>query len=516
MTADQAGNCAPRPGRGGVAAFVVWIAVIGVLGPAAQVATAQETGATGGVGWIGARDDRFRDRFRQSLLAVPSRDLAAGWTLAAELGRPAVPLLWDMMQAEGSNVGRRLSMLAAAMLAGGANEDERLFAWLDRQKPMLEERTLAAMVLALGPRRARVMPDFWSRIQGPVKTPQQILVIAARLAAARFPDRGGALPAVIDDDPGVAAATAYVGGTVSAASAARLWNRADGDRHADLFWRGSMLCLARQLADGGPMPDGMLARARELAALPGDAYGAVRAAAALVRVRARDVRLEGARPDWRFLQVLASDSVSARALQGWLGAAPRTFDEEPKRLAVAYVLSREVADVVGDRAAWSEDVRIARHVATALAWRLLEGPPGTTIDVPLPAVPEWNFVRWASGGTLDPGASYEDPHLAAAARLVAAGRMSRDVLRNVLEGALWRWGSHPGLATVEQERLFVRDLLLVGSNPGGSKYVPAVRPEQRYRPAGIGPDDTFFDVAVALFDFLTRTNDTLPPEHRLR
>jgi len=72
------------------------------------------------------------------------------------------------------------------------------------------------------------------------------------------------------------------------------------------------------------------------------------------------------------------------------------------------------------------------------------------------------------------------------------------------------------LAAWEQERLLLRDLLLVGSNLGGGKYLGHVRPEQRYRPTGIGPDDVFFDVAVPLFEFLAHPRSPMPPEHRLR
>jgi hypothetical protein len=493
-----------------------WIAAIGVLVEAPQVRHGQDPTPGGAVGWIGPRAERFRERFRQVLLAVPTRDLAGGWALARDLGRPATPLLWDMMQAESSNVGRRLVMLGAAVLAGGPNEDERLFAWLDRQKPMLEERILAAMLLALGPRRQRPIAEYWSRLQGPAKSPEQILAIAVRLAAVRFPGLDGTAPASLDDDPGVAAAAAYAGATVPASLTNRLWNRNSPERHAELFWRGVLLCGARQVAEGRQVPDSLVARARELASLAGDQYAAVRTAAALFRLRTRDFRNEGARPDWRVLQIAASDVAGARASREWLGPAAQPRDEEPQRLAVSYVLSREVDEVIADRAVWSADQRIDEHVAVTLAWRLLGEDAPPAIDLPL-AVPEWNFVRWATGTAMDSTATeIADPQLRTAAAIAAAGRITRPALRAVLEEALWRWGSHPGLTNWEQERLFVRDLLLVGSHPGGSKYVPHVRAEQRYRPTGMGPDDTFFDVAVALFDFLERPYGPMPAEYRLR
>jgi len=496
---------------------VRWIVAIGALAALPQVAVGQDIPATttGVAGWIGPREERFRDKFRQTLLAVPTRDLAMGWQLASDLGRPAVPLLWEMMQAERSNVERRLAVLAAAMLAGGPNEDERLFAWLDQQKPMLEERALAAMVLALGPRRSRPVPGYWSKIQGPGKSTEQILTIAVRLAAARVPGLDGTAPPVLDDDPGIAAATVYTGTAISPVLANKL-GRNSTERHAELYWRASLLCGARQVAEGQPVTEALVTKAREFASLGGDQYAAVRAAAVLFRGRARDLRAEGVRPDARLLQVATSELANARALRGWLAAAPQPRDEEPYRLAVTYALSRDVAEVVAERTVWSADARIDEHVAVALAWKLLGDDARSPIDATLATVPEWNFVRWASGAPIDPGAEIADPRLARALALAAAGRMPRTTMRATLEDALWRWGSHPGLATWEQERLLVRDLLLVGSHPGGSKYVPHVVAEQRYRPTGIGPDDTFFRVAIAVFDFTTRPPGPLPPEYRIR
>lgn len=494
-----------------------WIVAIGTLGALPQAAICQDfpPASTGGAGWIGPREERFRDRFRQTLLAVPTRDLASGWQLASDLGRPTVPLLWDLLQAERSNVERRLAVLAAAILAGGTNEDERLFAWLDQQRPMLEERVLAAMLVALGPRRTRPVPGFWSKLQGPGKSTEQILTIAVRLAAARVPGLDGTAPTVLDDDPGIAAATVYTGTSISPVLANKL-GRNSTERHAELFWRATLLCGARQVAEGQPVTESLVARAREFSALSGDQFAAVRAAAMLFRVRARDVRAEGNRPDARLLHVATSDIASARLLRGWLAPAAQPRDEEPHRLAVTYALSREVAEVVADRATWSADPRIDEHVAVALAWRLLGDDAKTPIDVALPTVPEWNFVRWASGASIDASAEVADPRLARALVLAAAGRMPRSAMRAALEEALWRWGSHPGLVTWEQERLLVRDLLLVGSNPGGSKYVPHVVAEQRYRPTGIGPDDTFFRVASSVFDFVTRPPGPLPAEYRIR
>jgi hypothetical protein len=494
------------------------VLAIGATGLPAQPAAAQDptTAATGGVGWIGPREDAFRDRFRQLLLAVPTRDLPAGWQLAADLGQPAAPLLWDMVRAEKSNAARRLTVATAAIAAGGTNEDERVFAWLDNQKAMLEERVLAAMLMALGPRRQRAPSDYWSRCFGPDRTVEQILNIAARLASVRFPETAATAPSVLDDDPGVAAATAYAGLPIGAPLATRLWNLGDPPRHAELFWRGTMLAAAREAREGAPPGEVMLQRARRLSALAGQQHAAVRASAALLRMRANDQHTEGPRPEWRMLEIAAGSTQSARSLQGWLGPVPQPRDDEPQRLAVAYVLSRDPVEVVGDRSLWGTDARIRRHVAVALAWNLLGNSPAQPIDVDVPSLPEWGLVRWAAGGTLDDPTQIEDPQLQIAARVAAAGRMPREVMRGVLEEVMWKWGSHPGLGAWELERQLIRDLLLVGSNIGGGKYQPHVRPEQRYRAAGIGPDAVFFEIAVAWFDFSAQPRGAPPAEYRLR
>ena len=116
---------------------------------------------------------------------------------------------------------------------------------------------------------------------------------------------------------------------------------------------------------------------------------------------------------------------------------------------------------------------------------------------------------------IDRTATCKDPQLQTALELVADGRMPRAALRQVLEEALWRWGSHPGLAPWQHERLLVRDLLLSGSNAGGGKYQAHVQPDRRYYPTGLDRNDGFFVVAVALYEFMIRPRAPLPPEHRL-
>ncbi|MCR9246772.1 MAG: hypothetical protein NXI31_17195 [bacterium] len=440
-------------------------------------------------------------------------------SLAAAIGRPGVPLLWEMLRAEKSNVTRRDALLAAAILAGGPAEDERLYGWLSQQKAIKEERTMAALAIALGPPRMRAIPNFWSRSLGPTKSPVEILAIAVRLAAARVPDSAIGAPTLLSDEPGLAGATAFAGLPVRNAIWNRRWNLRDPVAHADLFWRGALLHAARLETDNRPVASQLLTRARAIANLPGQEYAAARRAAALLQARRGDVRVVGARPERELLEVLVSRPEAARKLRKWLGPTPQPRDDRPQRLAVAYVLSRDPAEVVADRQQWSRDPRVSSHVAVALAWRLLGEESPKIEDVGMGetgsgGVPEWFFVRWAAGLPAD-AMRCEDLALTAVAELAAAGRLPRTAARQALEEALWRWDSHPGRGLYDAERVYVRDLLLVGSDEGG-QYVPAIRTEDRYRPTGIGHARKFFEIAVAVYEHFSQPRLPLPPQYRLR
>lgn len=460
------------------------------------------------------RDSRFRERFAALLFPGARLDLAAGWQLATSLGRPAVPLLWDMLRAEQADDGRRFVTLAAALLAGGPAEDARLFAWLDPQKPMLEERTLANLVLALGPQRSRPVPDLWSRCLGSGK-PDLLLHVAARLAAARFPDSAANAPAFVGDDPGVAAACAFAGLAVPLSVATRWGSVKSSERHAELYWRGAMLGAARRWRAGERQQDAVLDLARELLAGKGEASPDVLAAAAWLGARAGFLRPEGGELDARLLAVATADAGSAQRFVEQLTAAARPRDQEPQRLAVAYALAKPIPRVLEERAVWGADPNIQGHVALALAWRLLGSAPAEPIRVAMPNVPEWSFVRWASGAGFEPQGRLADPALQMAAQLCADGRIDRAALRDRIEQALWLQGSHPGLEAWQQERRFVRDLLLAGSNWGRGKYQPQVRLDLCYFPTGLDRNDDFFPRAVALFDFLAVPRLPIPAEHRL-
>lgn len=479
-----------------------------------QLASAQDGSslATGGVGWITTKDERVRERFRQLLLATPTRDLAVGWQLALDLGRPATPLLWEMLQAEKSNVESRLIVLAAAVLAGGVAEDARLFEWLDQQKPMLEERALASLMMALGPVRSRPVPNFWTRCFGPTKSPELLLSVAVRLASVRFPGAEDGAPLLQGDDPGLAAAAAFSG---TGGVAARWWNLTTPERHAELVWRGSLLGSARRWRADGAAPEPSFEVARQLLGLGGDLRAPLRSAAALLLAHGQQFRAEEPRLDWLLLQAAVSDPRTNDRLAAWLGPKAQPRDEQPSRLAVAYALSRPTRTVVDERSVWGSDPAIRQHVAVALAFRLLAQDAPQPTDATLPGVAEWQFVRFACGAPIERGQLPDDPHLRVALQLAADGRMPRAALRTALEEALWRWDSHPGLVAWQQERLLVRDLLLSGSAQGGGKYLPQVRADQRYVPGGLDRKDGFFGVAVQLYDFLAAPRAPIPAERRL-
>jgi len=488
--------------------------VIGLLVGAAERMPGQDGGAhaVDGPGWITGRDEALFDRFRRLLTSASTADMAAGWQLAADLGRPAVPLLWELLESEKANVRPRLVMLGAASLAGGLHEDARLFRWLAQPKPRLEERTLAAMLVALGPERPRPIDDFWPTFLAATKTPPRLLAVAVTMAAVRVPGAVAAAPAFDLDDAGAAAAASFAGLPLSPSVAAKFWQLRAPERHADLVWRGGLLGAARAGQSGDPMRQ----RALDVLAMPGEAMAAARDTAIWFAATAGELRSDGPRLDLQRLRTACGHPPTALAFAEQLGPDALLRDEQPERLAVAYAFAHPVARILAQRDRWAAQPSVRAHVAVALAFRLAgEASPAAVAVDDVPGLPEWQLVRAAAGVAVDREASCRDSRLTAAIRLVADGRLERRALRPLLEETLWRWGSHPRCGVFALERLLLRDVLLAGSNPGGHKYQPSVRPDQRYIPSGLDRDDGFFTVAVALFDFLQAPRAPMPAEHRL-
>lgn len=467
------------------------------------------------VGWIGTKDEAVRRELDRLLLAAPTRDLAAGWRLCESLGQAAAPMLWELLDAERSNLQRRLALLAGAVLAGGLNEDRRLLEFLAQPKPMLEERCLAMLLVALGPPRSRPCPDFWDLANGGNRTPEQVMGIAARLAAARFPGGGEKLPAVGVAEPGLAGAAAFAGAPIADSVVEALWNQKAPLRHAELYWRGALLGAVRPRVDRPALPD-WVERAKGCAERTGATQAPLRAAALAFLGRAGEFRSNAMTADWDDLAAGIIDVSSARDASAWLPSAPPTRVLRPERLLVAFALGQPPEAVGEARAQWLAEPRTGRHAAIALAWRLAAGESLANLPRGAEGLPEWAFVDWAAGRGWAAGAAFEDPILQAAGLLCREGRLSPAAAKELFEATLWRWGSHPGWALWQQERLLVRDLLLVGSHQGGSKYLPHVRPERRFRAGGLGPDSPFYDVAVALFDHLAEPRSVVPSGYGLR
>jgi hypothetical protein len=484
--------------------------LVGTAPAAVAVVVAQDPAAAAGL--LPAQGP-LREALERLLLA-PAPDLAAGWQLALDLGRPALPPLRDLLQRQGANVKHRLVTLAALLLAAGLGEDDVATEFLAqaRQKPMLEERTLVAMMVALGPQRARPVPDFAGLCLGPIEPSEPLLAVAVRLAAARLPGAAAGLIAAPDDDVGELAAAAFAGMPLPASALARLRVLRSGERHADLFWRGWLLGLARQPTKSAR--DAGLELARELSRQRADSLAAAQSAAVWLRVRADDFDFtSGERLDLPLLRVAAGSLPPAPGLAALLPSQPLPRDERPERLAVAWALATPFAQVVVARDRWAAQPAIAEHVTLALAWRA--GAEPGPLALPSSAQASWQLVRFAAGQPIDGTAVGADAGVRTLLQLAADGRLTRPALRRALEGMLWERGSHPGLAAFDLERELLRDLLLAGSNYGGGKYAAHVPPDQRYSPTGLDRNDGFFRIAVALFDFLARPRAPVPPEHRL-
>ena len=487
----------------------VGLVLIGCIATTPQVAAGQSSGDDDS--WIDAADRRYVARFRELLLADGVRDVAAGWELAEDVGRPVVPVLWRLVESERSNVDKRLALMVAALVAGGPAEDARLFSFLEKGRPMLPERVMASLWIALGAERARPRPDALSRLLGPNREPEDLLAVAVRLAAARFPGADENVAQIEERDPGVLAAAVFAGMPVAKTSAHRQWR---GDhRDAGLYQRAALLGAARRYERSPPAVD-LLALARSSLAGDDAAFAEVRDASLLLLARADDLRLTPGDLDWRQLQLAISQEASRASLRAHLRAEPYARDAEPHRLAVAYALWRPIEQVVEERAIWSKAPAVRAHVAVALAARLcaLKSPPAITD--PLPGCPEWSFVVWACGGAAVGAQGAADSRLATLGRLLSGGRVSRRAAKEELEMALWRWGSHPRVGVWRAERQLIRDLLLVGSR-SGARYQPERPPHLRYFATGLDRDDSFFDLASALYEFTRRPRTPVPLAHRI-
>lgn len=482
------------------------------------------------MGSVSIKDDKFRAQMK-ALLTDAQHGHAQGWQVALDIGPPLMPLLWDMRAVEKADDRRRMVLTAAAMAAGGLESDEQALAAIDLSQQ--NDPLMACLMFALGPNRAHEQSRYWERVRGRRTEPPELHTVLALLAASRFPGAAAAPAAAaitqfhrssgsgVVQSPGVLAAALFAGVPVPDSVLKPYLAFEQPPRHAELVWRGMMLGALRERDS---LPDAtVVQRAQRVFALSGDSLAGAREAAALVLGRAGAIDGSGPRPPWPVLQLLAADPRSAAQLSNWLYAAPSPIDEEPARLAVEYALSRPVATVIEQRDDWSKSAAVRRHVAVALAIRLLADEAVQPIELALPEVPEWFFVQWASGAKAEPrgtiqGTSGQPDSLDALMQLVRDGRATRAVVRDRLEEALWRWGSHPGLGLFTAQRTLIRDLVLTGSL-AGAKYNQHVPMHERYLPGGLGSSgssEPFFAVGVEAYDFFSVPRLPLPSECRLR
>lgn len=492
----------------------LWSVPIGILAHGPQRAIAQEP--TAAPVTVAAEDARLRERFASLLLAASTRDLQQGFSLAAGLGPVAAPALWAMHAAEKSNMHRRAAALCAACIAEGPSGIDRTVSILDDRSP-LHDRLCVALMAALGPVQQRTRKDFWPRILGRnQKEPEPLLLVAALLASSRWSGAGADCPQGLlrTTNPGIVAAAVYAGAPVPEPVLAPFFRR-EPPAHASLVHRASLLVplLRRE-----PIAEGLQQQALAFLQAPREENAPLRELAALVLSHAGVPPVEGEpRPDWQRLCALAADPRSAAALAAWLPPSPQPLDEPGwPQLAVAYAFSRSVDTILAERAQWHMAPAFRRHVAVTLALRLCAEAAPQPIPLRLEGLPEWEFVRWASGvQELDVRALPEDPELARGLVLCAEARIDKGALRGLLEETLWRWGSHPGRLLYRAQGLLVRDLLLAGSLPG-QRYPVGLPDHQRYLPAGLGNENAFFRVGVEAYEFMKAKAPPIPAECRLR
>lgn len=462
------------------------------------------------VATVPIEDPTFRRRFETLLFDPRAADLALGWRLARSLGPAVGPLLWDLHGDERLDKRRWVALLAALATNRGV-VDDRVYAAIENKTA---EQFLCCLWIALGDPLQSPRPTFWGDVLGRRSAPSSALQVAALLASARVPEAAGNAPVVRSSEVGLLAAAAVAGARAQASLYVPFHRVTAAPAHAELVWRGEFVGA---LLGAAAVPDELRDLAREVFALPGPADAPWRLAAATLLARAGALDPGTVRPTWRQLCAMIVDQPSAEALARWLGPLPEPLEREhPEPLAVAYALAHPIATVLEQRAQWGGEPLVARHVAVALAWRLLGEQGAQPIDFGLPNVPEWYLVRWASGSRVDKAATIDDPVLEQAAMLAKDQRIDRATMRRVLEETLWRWGGHPGLAVFEAHRLIVRDLLLTGSYTG-MKYEKVRRAHDVYLPDGFGRENVLYELAaVPAFEFFSAPTLPIPRECRLR
>ncbi len=361
--------------------------------------------------------------------------------------------------------GRLIGALAAAL---GAGNEDRLVEAVSESNSTTQERLMALLAIALGPRCRTSLPGLaaWRDERPPA---------AERVALCLALSRCGEPPAVdwfgtgLRQDPGVLAA-ALIAGVRPPAAVLERWTAvedAEVDERHWLVWRG---LLAAPAAAG--LASWQAAVGRRALATAADSAADLRAAAAAWV--ARNPSALDTRPQAALLRVIAGSAAGrARAQElGALVAVPSSrFELELRRaLAVQFALAAPLPALQVAAVEWRQAPELSGDVCLALALRCLiraadrAAIGALCIGGPLDRVEEawWVSVIVGAATSSEPPAGLP-PVLAATAALALEGRAGEESIGRQLELELWQRGTHPGRALYAVHAVLVRDLLVTGS-----------------------------------------------------
>ncbi len=449
----------------------------------------------------------------------------SGFATAQQGGAGVAGVLGDIVKQE-SHSKRRLLQLAALSLAGGREGEQFLVQWATSERRG-EERLLALLGLAL--LAAPEVPTEPLLRLGSANE-DEALVVAALLALGRASPRP-ALPEALlaTRSPGILAAALLAApaegwGRQGSALLDQCLQEKGGANHAPLVLR------AWFLAPQPPLAGQRAARAREVlsAGAAGSNLGTQELREAAALFLADSVAAEaatGGLPTPLAADCLAIMASAPRlrerlAAAGLAGGIPTLLARPGLRPRLALLYASHVAwpQVVAAAAAWQAEREVAEVVVLGLAHRLLASPPATVPGLALGGLPATvrPWLEFASARPMSPAESSADAELDRALGLAQRGRLDRDAARAVLEASLARRGAHPGLARAEAWRALVRDLLLRGSRHGESRFGKGGEGPV-YFARGVPADrEDCFEVACALFEFVSARVPELSPGSGLR
>lgn len=456
------------------------------------------------------RSGAFFDTLRRNLRGREPRHWREGWRVAGEIGTAAVPAL-ERIWRDDRNPLRRLAVLAAIDYAAGEHDDF-LLARLEKTRET-DVQTFVLLCIALGPDRRDtegVVADFLQR-----RATKPILRVAACLAGRRLglrPPDGW----FTESEAGVAAAARYCLARADDAGLAR-WLRRRRPSDTDLVLRGAALGVRQPAQLSTELEDEIVKQ------LGSGNTSSVVDCAAHAAMRSIDVGALQARGGQIVDPIVPVLAFSPEYRHDLLATLERVVDSSQvehvvrQRAAVSLALggsAEQLARFTRKRIARSPDVESA--FALAFAYRLFSAPAdGLALQNVEPrdrTIAPW--IRLARGESV-PTASFADPRLTRAFEFARLGELPREACARAIELALWRRGAHPGRAAYDDERAFIHDLLIRGSEY--SRHVRGSEPgETVYFPRGLPDSAAMFEVALEYYTFVTTTARRIPDRHRLR